>query len=192
MPRRVTTNEPPGRAAGAAAVPTAAEVNTAVAKANKGNPAPLRLILRDFPQLAGQLGGDLPRLAIATLIDKAACGSPAVVEALHVQAEALRGELSCAGDTAADRMLVESAVAGWLLLWHLTLSQGMLKDPPIWLADHYARQAARAQRRMEGALKALAVLRRLLPRAAVMADEELARPRLAAANPPTRDRPPVP
>ncbi len=179
MPRRVTTNGRPGRAAGAVE-PTAAEVDAAVDRANKGDPKPLRLILRDFPGLAGQLGGDLPRLAIATLIDKAACGSPAVVEALHVQAEALRGELSCAGDTAAEWMLVESAVAGWLLLWHLTLSQGMLKDPPIWLSDHYARQAARAQRRMEGALKALAVLRRLLPRVAVTIEEETTRPRLAA------------
>jgi hypothetical protein len=123
--------------------------------------AELRHQLGAHPELWERLG-DLALLVERAWIDLVAGGCPLMAESVRQQVARLKQDLAGPHPTATERLLVGEVVACWLSLKEAELGAAM-RDGSLAQASLRVRRVEVAQRRFDGAMKLLGVLRAKLP-----------------------------
>jgi hypothetical protein len=132
-------------------------------RAEKGDVTALpeiRELLRS-PAAVDLLGGDLARLAQQTLIIKFCSDNLLVKEALIRKLDLLREELGGANPSPLERLLVDRVATCWLLLHHFEMLYAQRDSMSLELSEYYQQSIDRAQKRYLGAIKTLAMVRKL-------------------------------
>lgn len=121
----------------------------------------LRAALKEVPQLAGAMGGNLAEEAERALV-KAIAGKDLIYrEGVYQQMSNLRLELSGPNPMPLERLLVERVVLCWLHAYHADCQYAYAKSVTLEHGEYLQRQQDRAQRRYLAAIKSLATVRRL-------------------------------
>jgi len=155
------TTEPPG-------LPTEAEFSRLVAQANNGDAdalKTLRELLDNRPEI-WQRVGDLAAHAERLLIDLIAAGNALMAEALRRKLREMRVELLSPTTSLLEKMAVDRVLACWLHVQFVDSIVAKAQGGTITHARYQLQRQIAADRRYTAAIKALADLRRLLPRVA--------------------------
>jgi hypothetical protein len=148
----------------AEAVPTNPdELRKFLKRASEGDASTLPALRKFLGNLAAvdAFGGDLAKVAQRGLVAKFAGEDLLLKEAVTRKMELLRAELAGPNPSALERLLVERVVACWLHLHHLEAIYSQQESVRLDHATYYQRSLSAAQKRYLGAIKALAVVRRL-------------------------------
>jgi hypothetical protein len=120
----------------------------------------LRLML-SRPGAADILGGDLARQAQRTLINQFSGKNLMLREALIHKLDQLHAELAGPNPTPPERLLVQRVVTCCLQLHHLEHLYGQKESMALQLGVYFQRCISAAQKRYLGAIKTLALVRKL-------------------------------
>jgi hypothetical protein len=120
----------------------------------------LRQLLKE-PALVDALGGDLAKQAQLALINKFSGENLMLRESVTRKLELMRNELAGPNPAPLERLLIERIVACWLHLHHLEMVYAGKESISLELGLYYQRSISSAQTRYLGAIKTLALVRKL-------------------------------
>jgi hypothetical protein len=142
-----------------------ASLKQLVKEAQRGNPEVLpqiRGILDRYPEI-WQHYGDLAKHNEYNWIGLLAANDASVRESLERTTEELRTELSAAGSSSLERLLIDRIVVSQLMTNFFDSALALVVDGSESKVRYLQQQLDRAQRRYLGAIKSLAEVRKLLP-----------------------------
>jgi hypothetical protein len=151
------------KATAAAALPKDEDTSALLQRAEQGDASALPAVreLLKNPKAVDLLGGDLARQVEYSLIKDAVGKNLAFKEALHRKVDLLRGELAGPSPAPLERLLADRAVTCWLFLHDREVRYAQATGLSITQAEHWQKVIDRAHRRYLGALKTLALVRKL-------------------------------
>jgi hypothetical protein len=120
----------------------------------------LREQMKRLPALVTK-AGDLARHARTMLLKQYAGGNLVIREAVQVQLDQMRTELTGPTPSAVEALLADRVCTCWLHLHQLEVDYARRSEMPLPLALYYQRAITLAQRRYVSALTSLAAVRKL-------------------------------
>jgi hypothetical protein len=146
-----------------AAVPSEAEIQDILARAQVGDASAMPTVLKWFenPKIVDLMGGDLARLAQTRLIDRFSGTNLVCREALPRKLDQLRAEVGGPHPSPLERLLVDRVVAGWVHLHYLEVLYFQAASLTPTVSTYYQRSIQRAQANYLAAIKTLATVRKL-------------------------------
>jgi hypothetical protein len=121
----------------------------------------VRAFFDDHPDLCRELG-DRSRTAVLVVIDLTAEGNVAVKEASYRKARELEAEVAGNDPSPLEKLLANNIVIAWLSAAEAEVTAAVAKGVTPAQADYLDRRRHRAHKRLESAVKAMAVVRKLL------------------------------
>ena len=153
------TTEPTG-------LPTEGDFKLLVTRANTGDATALtqlRELLDARPEIWQRIG-DLAKHAETLMVDLISAGNKLMAESLHRTLKEMKAELLGPGTSMLERMAVERLLACWLQLQYTDSVVGKSEGGTLANANFQLKRQNAADNRYHAAVKALAELRRLLPK----------------------------
>jgi hypothetical protein len=161
--RRVSTAMTSPGAASPAQPRMEEETLALLLRAQRGDEAALPAV-REFLQqdeVAKSFGGIVAVRVQEALVGAMTGRNLLFREALLRKLQVLRRELAGPKPTALESLLVERVVACWLQVQHADTAYARLENATLAQGDYYQRRQDRAHKRFLGAVKALALVRRM-------------------------------
>jgi hypothetical protein len=121
----------------------------------------IRAFFDAYPDLCRRIG-DRSRTAESVIIDLTADGNLVIKEATCRKARELEAEVAGTDPSPLEKLLAGNIVLAWLSAAEAEVTAAVAKKPTPAQADYLDRRRHRAHKRLESAVKAMAVVRKLL------------------------------